>query len=185
LIALRKSQGNLCAQCSEALDESAHLDHIIQLHMGGTHTRDNVRFLCGTCNMTRPRDHSDVGLFQFNLFMQPQAPATNVAANRSTQLTLKFPRKSSRTCLICGLPNVPDGRVWRNDMHCYDCKAKNTGRGGGRPSISYNGKHDMGTVVMLRRCGDGYKRIAKAIGVSRETARALVKRAEQIGLVPA
>jgi DNA-binding transcriptional regulator LsrR (DeoR family) len=38
---------------------------------------------------------------------------------------------------------------------------------------------------MLRRCGDGYKRIAKALGVSQYTARYLVKRAEQIGLVPA
>ncbi len=72
-------------------------------------------------------------------------------------------------------------------MHCYQCKPRHSGRESTpRPKkLCYDGKHDMGTVVMLRRCGDGYKKIAKALGVSRHTARDLVKRAEQIGLMPA
>lgn len=72
-------------------------------------------------------------------------------------------------------------------MHCYECKPKYSGRvyPSRSKKLSYDGKYDMGTVVMLRRCGDGYKKIAKTLGVSRGVARELVKRAEAIGLVPA
>jgi hypothetical protein len=94
--------------------------------------------------------------------------------------------RRNEPCDHCGA-NVPISRRHRGDMHCYECKPKYSGRvmPARSKKLSYDGKHDMGTVVMLRRCGHGYKKIAKAIGVSRHTARDLVKRAEQIGLVPA
>lgn len=37
----------------------AQLDHIVPLNVGGTHTVGNVRVICRTCNLTRPRDGSD------------------------------------------------------------------------------------------------------------------------------
>ena len=43
------------------LPYSRHLDHIIPLNpqCGGTHTKDNVRFVCLICNLSRPKDGSD------------------------------------------------------------------------------------------------------------------------------
>jgi hypothetical protein len=37
----------------------ANLDHIIPLGVDGTHSRDNVRYICYLCNLRRPRDGSD------------------------------------------------------------------------------------------------------------------------------
>jgi hypothetical protein len=38
----------------------ANLDHIIPLNVGGTHTRDNVRYICYLCNLRRPKNGSDL-----------------------------------------------------------------------------------------------------------------------------
>lgn len=40
--------------------DQKQLDHIAPLNTGGMHTKDNVRFICGNCNNTRPKDGSDV-----------------------------------------------------------------------------------------------------------------------------
>lgn len=40
--------------------QSKHLDHIIPLGKGGTHTMDNVRYICQTCNLSRPKNGSDL-----------------------------------------------------------------------------------------------------------------------------
>jgi hypothetical protein len=37
----------------------ANLDHIIPLNIGGTHTRENVRYICYLCNLRRPKNGSD------------------------------------------------------------------------------------------------------------------------------
>lgn len=39
---------------------SKQLDHIVPICIGGTHTMGNVRIICRTCNLTRPKDGSDV-----------------------------------------------------------------------------------------------------------------------------
>lgn len=39
---------------------SRHLDHIVPLNIGGTHTIGNVRIICLTCNLSRPKDGSDL-----------------------------------------------------------------------------------------------------------------------------
>lgn len=208
LILIRSKQRDACAACMSPLNGGGHLDHIVQLHLGGTHTKDNVRFLCEGCNLTRPKDHSDIGAFQFNLWMQDVHSAASLSTSQKKRvpclrcasavpkrrrlrgylycLDCKPPYEQLRRnepCKDCGAP-VPTSRRQRGDLHCYECKPRYEGCG--MPiKPRYDGKYDMGTVVMLRRCGDGYKRIAKALGVSRGTARELVKRAEQIGLVPA
>lgn len=41
------------------LPHSKELDHIIPKGAGGTHTIGNVRIICRTCNITRPKDGSD------------------------------------------------------------------------------------------------------------------------------
>lgn len=49
---------NRCPLCGEWRPN--HLDHVIPLAVGGTHTKDNVRFLCARCNQSRPKDGSDL-----------------------------------------------------------------------------------------------------------------------------
>ncbi len=52
-IELLKSQNNLCNNpyCKIFIDKNnMELDHIISLKKHGTHTRDNVQYLCGNCN---------------------------------------------------------------------------------------------------------------------------------------
>lgn len=41
------------------LPASKELDHIVPLNIGGTHTIGNVRIICRTCNLRRPKDGSD------------------------------------------------------------------------------------------------------------------------------
>lgn len=43
---------------------SKHLDHIIPISQGGAHTRANVRVICQTCNLSRPKDGRDLRDFQ-------------------------------------------------------------------------------------------------------------------------
>lgn len=47
-----------CPLCRKRM-KVKHLDHIIPINQGGTHTRGNVRVLCSTCNLRRPKDGSD------------------------------------------------------------------------------------------------------------------------------
>lgn len=39
---------------------SKELDHIVPLNQGGAHTIWNVRIICRTCNVRRPKDGSDI-----------------------------------------------------------------------------------------------------------------------------
>lgn len=67
-----KKSARRCALCSRPLPddlELRHLDHVWPLDANGTHTRDNVRVLCVSCNCGRPKDGSDVHNFQLNLWM--------------------------------------------------------------------------------------------------------------------
>ncbi|MEK6882725.1 MAG: HNH endonuclease [Nanoarchaeota archaeon] len=56
-----------CALCNVKLVENGHhpnarhLDHIIPLNKQckGTHTMNNVRFICRTCNLSRPKNGKD------------------------------------------------------------------------------------------------------------------------------
>ena len=55
-----------CVICNKKLEnhskypDGKHLDHITPLNVGGTHTKNNVRYICALCNCKRPRDGSDV-----------------------------------------------------------------------------------------------------------------------------
>jgi 5-methylcytosine-specific restriction endonuclease McrA len=176
-----------CAICDEMLTADRHVDHIVPIELGGTHTRDNLRVTCPKCNLSRPRDYSDIGEFQMNLWMGSDASAQRLALHANKRVRI------DRTCTECGRPEaVPDSRVWTRDMVCFDCRGKNVRRGpSGKPrkprpkKMRYDGKHDIDTVVRLRHAGYGYKRIAAHLEISRHQARHLVKRAIAIGLVEA
>lgn len=54
LIDLLAQQDKRCVYCGiELTMHSSHLDHIHPLSRGGTHTIDNVQFLCPTCNLQK------------------------------------------------------------------------------------------------------------------------------------
>jgi len=50
-----------CEMIEDGLAQNGKtLDHIITLNTFGTHTMDNVRYICRKCNNSRPKDNSDV-----------------------------------------------------------------------------------------------------------------------------
>lgn len=61
-----KEDTQFCPLCgikmNDIYQDSAqyNLDHIIPLNINGTHTIDNIRYICRQCNITRPRDGSDL-----------------------------------------------------------------------------------------------------------------------------
>lgn len=57
---------------------SRHVDHIVPLYAGGAHTRDNLRVICRTCNLTRPRDLADLAGMQISLTMVDANASENV-----------------------------------------------------------------------------------------------------------
>lgn len=54
---LKTAQNNLCGYCGCSLQfdvpKAVHLDHIIPLSKGGTHTLDNIVWTCSHCNLTK------------------------------------------------------------------------------------------------------------------------------------
>lgn len=63
-LAMRR-KARKCPMCGTSLTgkpglpNSKHLDHIIPVASGGTHTHGNVRIICSRCNLRRPKDGSD------------------------------------------------------------------------------------------------------------------------------
>jgi HNH endonuclease len=60
------------------LPNSKHLDHILPISQGGTHTHGNIRIICRDCNLRRPKDGSD---FAGQLTLWAQEPG--LASRRS------------------------------------------------------------------------------------------------------
>jgi len=50
---LLELQDNKCNICGCDITDKKHLDHHVPLSKGGTHSIDNVVFLCPTCNLTK------------------------------------------------------------------------------------------------------------------------------------
>lgn len=53
-------QQGVCACCETELMDGYHLDHIMPVSLGGTHTDDNVQLLCPPCNLRKGAKHPDV-----------------------------------------------------------------------------------------------------------------------------
>ena len=51
---LIKKQGGMCANCKrKGKKVKWHMDHIIPISRGGSHTADNVQALCAFCNQSK------------------------------------------------------------------------------------------------------------------------------------
>lgn len=91
---------------------SKELDHILPVCMGGTHTWGNVRIICRTCNLKRPKDGSD---FTGQLTLWAAAPGVSVVT--------KPPRPPRPTWMCDGCGNEVEGRRG-NASRCRDCIVK-------------------------------------------------------------
>jgi len=51
-----------CPLCKMSYKDKSekHIDHIIPICVGGCHKKENVRVICRTCNLRRPKDGRDV-----------------------------------------------------------------------------------------------------------------------------
>jgi len=60
-----RAKARKCPLCSTRMTDdplkpnSKELDHIVPRNAGGTHTIGNVRIICRSCNVRRPKDGSD------------------------------------------------------------------------------------------------------------------------------
>lgn len=119
--------------------ESKHVDHIVPMAIGGTHTVGNVRVICRTCNLARPHDGSDLAGHQPTLWAQD----LNVAESLVSLVPDHRPR------CVCGSV-VRQGRCWR-------CE----------PSRRRAARTDEGQrAAVLRACGVGWQDIADQLGFS-------------------
>jgi hypothetical protein len=55
-----------CVECGKQMEnhskypDGRHLDHVIPLCLGGLHLTNNVRYICAKCNLSRPKNGSDI-----------------------------------------------------------------------------------------------------------------------------
>jgi 5-methylcytosine-specific restriction endonuclease McrA len=65
LVELKAKAGN-CPVCDVTMASDGRkmdgktLDHIIPINVGGKHSMRNVRYICRNCNLSRPKDGSDI-----------------------------------------------------------------------------------------------------------------------------
>lgn len=64
-LASLRDQSKNCPICIAEMTDyvgefQKQLDHIIPIAAGGLHTKENVRYVCRTCNLSRPKDGRDL-----------------------------------------------------------------------------------------------------------------------------
>ncbi|MFI0900575.1 HNH endonuclease [Streptomyces sp. NPDC020983] len=134
-----------CSLCQVAMTgEAGHpnskqLDHIVPIGIGGTHTIGNVRIICRTCNLSRPKDGSDLQDHQPTLWAQDPALAMAVAISRHR-----------RQCRDCG-DTLRGGRCWT----CSPSRA--------RVAISVEVGHE---AARMRAGGRKWQDISDDLGLS-------------------
>lgn len=98
------------------LSNSKELDHIVPLVMGGTHTLGNVRVICKTCNVSRPKDGSD--------FVGPVTLWAQVPELDGLPLVTKTRRKPKprppKDPSTVGWP--PDKKKWFRNIYWFNCR---------------------------------------------------------------
>ena len=135
---------------------SKHLDHIVPINQGGTHTHGNVRIICMDCNLKRPKDGSDYG-GPVTLWAQVPAAIMPPPPKMPAPKPKPAPKPvSMTTCGKCGVQFAQ--RTWKQ-TRCADCSAI-LGR----------------QAVELRRDGAPWDEIAQVIGYSVAGAHLLAQR---------
>lgn len=86
-----------CPLCRKKMTDHGphkkHIDHIVPIAIGGTHTHGNVRVICATCNLSRPYDGSDLRDHAPTLWATDQCAAEAASALRAVKPeTLKRPK---------------------------------------------------------------------------------------------
>jgi len=149
-----RAKARRCPLCSVVMIDvpqqpnSKELDHIIPIGVGGTHTLGNVRIICRSCNLRRPKDGSDF-LGQPTLWAQDREVAAALPSRKRASC--------ARVCAGCGQPK-PAGRA-----QCYACLPKR-----GIPR-----QEDGRRAAELRADGMKWQDIADALGF-RNTGAAYV-----------
>lgn len=97
------------------LPNSKELDHIVPINTGGTHTHGNVRIICRTCNLKRPKNGSDY-TGQTTLW----ATAPGVAVKPSPA-----PKPQRPSAAICACGNAISSRTHGlAATRCSECLVK-------------------------------------------------------------
>lgn len=124
---------------------SKQLDHIIPIVLGGTHTIGNVRIICRTCNLSRPKDGSDLAGHQPTLWAQDLAVAEELIGS-ARQKAIEPERKTCR----CGRRLVKGS--------CKDCPVRMEER---------RQRAELGReAARMRADGHKWRAISDALGLS-------------------
>lgn len=134
-----------CALCSRHLTQKegprkGHLDHIVPIHAGGTHTHGNVRMLCRTCNLTRPNDGSDITV-PVTLWAQDIRAVPMLQADEERRRQARDIREAQR-------------QVQRAE------------RAAERVAQANQKRHRLTRAIAMRESGHPWKAIAEALGYS-------------------
>lgn len=103
------AEANRCPLCqvsltaAPGLPASKHVDHIVPLNIGGTHTVGNVRVVCRTCNLRRPKDGSDLNGFQPTPWAEDLKFSATLTA-RPRGMCLCGERRRAGRCWSCQPP---------------------------------------------------------------------------------
>lgn len=116
-----RSRTRKCRLCSTYMTSkpgqpnSKHLDHVVPLNVGGTHTIGNVRIICRTCNLARPKDGSD---YTGPVTLWAQVPDVMMPAPKPAPKVKPEARPPIMVTCGCG---VQFERRNLNHQHCRDC----------------------------------------------------------------
>jgi len=173
VVARLVAEAQRCPLCDVPLDQDGstvngkQVDHIVPLGVGGLHVESNLRVICRTCNLSRPKDGSDLPSGQLGLAVDKAAA---VASYREW-----CDRRDAERAAVRAAKNAE--RQMRRD----DVLARRVLREMAReqrPARVSRYEALIPTVQQLRGAGHGYKRIARELGVNRDAARYLIRRTE-------
>lgn len=79
-----------CPLCAKRMTDSPgrrqkHVDHIVPVNIGGTHTIGNLRVICRACNLARPTDGSDLDGHMPTLWATDERAAQAAAVLRAVR----------------------------------------------------------------------------------------------------
>lgn len=172
---------------------SKHLDHIVPLGIGGTHTHGNVRIICATCNLKRPKDGSDY-IGPVTLWAQGEIAVSRPdrRAGRVMNLTtcrkglhpwvpenIKITSRGTKRCRACEEAKDRQRRPLRPCPHCGLPTALPGSQAMCQPCIEAAARK----AAELHASGLSWNQVAPLVGYG--TAEGVRYAAKRVGYVPA